>query len=499
MSRGMKQTLSIAAIVVASVAAGVIISADLGLTTRSEAQQQAARIDDGSVPAVTIPSFADIAERVMPAVVSITTTEVVSGPSARGMNPFDFFFPDPRRRGGDEEEEQRREMSGGTGFIISPDGYILTNNHVVENATKVEVHYGEENIVEAKVIGRDPATDIAVLKIDVKEQLPTVRLGDSDKIRVGDWALAIGNPLQFENSLTVGVISGKGRSLGINEATNSFENFIQTDAAINFGNSGGPLLNIRGEVVGINTAIRAMAQNLGFATPINVAKQIYPQLKEKGSVTRGYLGIGIQEITQQRREAFNLPSTRGALVENVVPDGPADKAGIKHGDAIIRIDNVEIKRNRDLIDYISSLAPGTAVKVTLIRDGKTQTLTAKTGVRPAAGEPETREDDKDPAPARSKLGISLQELTPAVRQMYGLDEDVRGLLVTSVKDVSPAGEQGLQQGDVITEVNGKSVGSLADFSVTVEKAKSGEYLRLYVTRGSRTGRTNSFFVVIRVP
>jgi serine protease Do len=390
-------------------------------------------------------------------------------------------------------------MSGGTGFIISPDGYILTNNHVVENATKVEVHYGEENIVEAKVVGRDPATDIAVLKIDVKEQLPTVRLGDSDKIRVGDWALAIGNPLQFENSLTVGVISGKGRSLGISETTNSFENFIQTDAAINFGNSGGPLLNIRGEVVGINTAIRAMAQNLGFATPINVAKQIYPQLKEKGSVTRGYLGIGIQEITQQRREAFNLPSTRGALVENVVAGGPADKAGIKHGDAITQIDNVEIRRNRDLIDYISSLAPGTAVKVTLIRDGKTQTLTARTGVRPAVGEAETREDDTDPAPARSKLGVSLQELTPAVRQMYGLDENVSGLLVTSVKDVSPAGEQGLQQGDVITEVNGKSVGSFADFSVTVEKAKSGEYLRLYVTRGSRTGRTNSFFVVIRVP
>jgi serine protease Do len=495
----MKQTLSIVAIIVASVTAGVIISADLGLTTRSEAQQQAARVDPGTMPAVAVPSFADIAERVMPAVVSITTTEVVRGRQAQGMNPFDFFFPDPRRRGDGEDEQEHREMSGGTGFIISPDGYILTNNHVVENATKVEVHYGEENIVEAKIVGRDPATDIAVVKIDVKEQLPTVRLGDSDKIRVGDWALAIGNPLQFENSLTVGVISGKGRSLGINETTNSFENFIQTDAAINFGNSGGPLLNIQGEVIGINTAIRAMAQNLGFATPINVAKQIYPQLKEKGSVTRGYLGIRIGEISQQDREAFSLPSSRGALVQSVEPGGPADKAGIQHGDAVIQIDNVEIKRNRDLIDYVSSLAPGTSVKVTLVRNGERKTLTAKTGVRPDTAEGTESREDNDPAPARSKLGVSLQELTPAVRQMYGLDDEVRGLLVTNVREVSPAGEQGLQQGDVITEVNGKPVGSIADFSATVDKAKSGQYLRLYVTRGSRTGRTNSFFVVIRVP
>ncbi|HWW61790.1 MAG TPA: trypsin-like peptidase domain-containing protein, partial [Thermoanaerobaculia bacterium] len=268
MSQTTKRILSTLAIVIASVAFGVLISADLGLMKQSNAQTPI-QTSSGAVTSVTIPSFADVAARVAPAVVSIQSTEIVKSSDMRkrnfgGMDPFEFFFPDPsdpRRRGGrnNEGDDEQRQQSGGSGFIISPDGYILTNNHVVEGATKVEVHYGaDENgnggsTVTAKIVGRDPATDVALLKIDVSRQLPSIPLGDSERIRKGDWAIAIGNPFQFENTLTVGVVSAKGRNLGLSRETSSFENFIQTDAAINFGNSGGPLLNISGEVVGINT------------------------------------------------------------------------------------------------------------------------------------------------------------------------------------------------------------------------------------------------------
>src|SRR5437870_11981153 len=259
MNSSMKRILSTIAIVIASVAFGVLISADLGLMQKSHAQSatiQTTNAAPGPVTTVAIPSFADVASRVMPAVVSITTTEIVKTTDMRrrsgGIDPFDFFFPDPRdqrRRGNSpdaQEDDERRQLSGASGFIISPDGYIFTTNHVVENASKVEVHFGaDENgagghTVPAKIVGRDPATDIALLKIDSNQPLPNVPLGDSDRIRKGDWAIAVGNPFQFENTLTVGVISAKGRSLGLSEQTRSFENFIQTDAAINFGNSGGP-------------------------------------------------------------------------------------------------------------------------------------------------------------------------------------------------------------------------------------------------------------------
>src|SRR5258708_2814823 len=324
MNQSTKRILSTIAIIIASVVFGVIISADLGLMRKSNAQSAPIQTSQGAVTSVTIPSFADVAARVAPAVVSITTTEIVHTSDLRkrvaGIDPFEFFFPDPRNPRGNgrsppsEADDEHRQGSGGSGFIISPDGYILTNNHVVDGASRVDVHFGaDENgngghTISAKIVGRDPATDIALLKIDAGNQLPTVPLGDSDHIRKGDWAIAIGNPFQFENTLTVGVISARGRSLGLSQESRSFENFIQTDAAINFGNSGGPLLNIAGEVVGINTAIRGGgAQGLGFATPINVAKRLLPQLKE-GRVTRGYLGMGVVEHTEEVKDYFNLPA-----------------------------------------------------------------------------------------------------------------------------------------------------------------------------------------------
>ena len=501
MSYQLKQGASIAAIVIASVAAGMVLTADLGWTRKSEAQQTMPTAQ-GAVPAVTIPSFADVAARVMPAVVSISTEEVVRGRRFRSLDPFDFFLPPDQRRPRDEDEEpggeEHLQRSGGSGFIISPDGYILTNNHVVEDATRVTVHYGEdENRVQAKVIGRDPATDIALIKIDVKGSLPTVRLGDSNGVRVGDWAIAIGNPLGMANTLTVGVISAKGRQIGISEATNSFENFIQTDAAINFGNSGGPLLNINGEVIGINTAVRSYAQNIGFATPVNTAKNIYPQLKERGKVVRGYLGIRIDEIDDRKQEAFGLSSRDGVLVQSVDPNTPAEKAGLRNGDVILRVDDVEIKHTRDLIDYVSSKAPGSNVRLQIIRDGNRRTLNVQTDERPGFGEEEER--TSRPEPTRDRLGISAQPLSQANRERYGIDQNVDGLLVMSVKEVSPAGEAGLAEGDVIREVNGQPVRTTEELRQVVERARPGQYLRFYVTRPGRGGRSLSSFIIVQMP
>jgi len=436
-----------------------------------------------------------------------------------GADPFEFFFPQPnggngqRRRGAAPDgaaapdDDARRQLSGGSGFIISGDGYILTNNHVVEDASKVEVHFGaDENgsggyTVPAKVVGRDPATDIALLKINSPTPLPTVPLGDSDRIRKGDWAIAVGNPFQFENSLTVGVISAKGRSLGLSETTRSFENFIQTDAAINFGNSGGPLLNINGEVVGINTAIRAGgAQGLGFATPVNTAKRLIPQLK-LGKVTRGYLGMTIGEVNEQYKQAFSLPEARGAVVQTVEEDKPADKAGIQHGDVVVDIDGRPIRNNRDLIDYVSYLPIGSAVKVGLIRNGQHMVVTARTAERPTDGAPSTEITANPAEPARNRLGISVQDITPSLRQLYGLSSALTGVVVTSVKDVSAAGEAQINEGDVITEVQGQKVTTAEQFRKIVDGLKSGQWIRLYVATASPTrgGRPFASYRPVQVP
>lgn len=502
MTHGMKRNLSIVAIVIASVAFGIILTADLGWMKSSRAQQPI-QTTQGPVPSVTIPSFATVAERVMPAVVSITTTEVFNRSERRGVDPFEFFFPDPRRNPRQPptpEDDQGLQRSGGSGFIISPDGYVVTNNHVIEGATRVQVQYGDEGrSVTAKVIGTDPATDLALLKIDVDQPLPTVPLGDSAAIRVGDWALAIGNPLQFENTLTVGVVSAKNRSLGISATTQSFENFIQTDAAINFGNSGGPLLNINGEAIGINTAIRASAQNLGFATPVNVLKRILPQLREKGSVTRSYIGINVRDVDQDRAEAFNLPSISGAFVEAVTSGAPAEEAGVLPGDVVVGVDNVEVRRTRDLIDYVSDQAPGTRVQLEVIRDGQKRRLNAVTAERPPDGEETIASRSTPDAPAQDKLGITVQEMSPTLARRYGIDETARGIVVTNVKEVSPAGESNLTSGDLITQVNGQQVTTVARFRELVDRQQSGQLLRLYVTRYGRGGQSQSFFAIVRVP
>ena len=299
--------------------------------------------------------------------------------------------------------------------------------------------------------------ELALLKIEGDRPFPTLPLGDSDRIRVGEWVMAVGDPLQFEKTVTVGVVSGKGRAPQLSQATRSFENLIQTDAAINFGNSGGPLVNTAGEAIGINTAISRFAQNIGFAVPINLPKKLLSQLKE-GKVVRGFLGVSIGPVEADMQDALGLPSRDGALVQSVEKGMPADKAGIRHGDVIVRVDQTPVKNNRDLIDYVSGKRPGTKVTLTFLRDGKEKTAVATLETRREEGE--TPEEQPSGEEGREKIGISLEDLSPVLRRAYSIGKDVEGVVLTHVKNVSAAADAGLREGDVIQEVNGRPVTSV---------------------------------------
>ncbi|MFN2386817.1 MAG: Do family serine endopeptidase [Thermoanaerobaculia bacterium] len=505
MQKSTKRALSFSVLIAAAVIFGMVVAGSVDLTPRSEAQREApARTRAGSV---LLPSFADIADETMPSVVSITSTNIVKGARRRFMNPFgggeenpfEFFFgpqPQPQqRRGQPREEEEHRETQGGTGFVISEDGYIVTNFHVIEQADRVRVRLSNREQVDAKVVGQDQATDLALLKVEGRNRFTPLALGDSDRLRVGDWVMAIGDPLTFDKTVTVGVVSAKDRSgLTADPGTRSFENFIQTDAAINFGNSGGPLINVNGEVVGINTAMFRPAQNIGFAVPVNTLKTILPQLRDKGKVVRGYLGINIRNVDQDTVAAFNLKNMEGAFVESVVEGEPADKAGVRPGDTIVSVDNVPVKDTRDLIGYVSGKAPKSNVRLTIMRDGKEMTLAASLAERGAEGQDpeETREAGAGNG-SRGKIGISVYELTQQLRQTYRIEPGIQGIVVMDVKEVSPAGEAGIQEGDVITQVNGRPVRSTEEFGRLVADAKKGEYLRLYVY--SPRGRLSRFVLV----
>ncbi|HEY2323538.1 MAG TPA: PDZ domain-containing protein, partial [Thermoanaerobaculia bacterium] len=297
----------------------------------------------------------------------------------------------------------------------------------------------------------------------------------------------------------VGVISAKGRSLNLSEQTRSFENFIQTDAAINFGNSGGPLLNINGEVVGINTAIRAGgAQGLGFATPINTAKRLLSQLKQ-GKVVRGYLGMSITDVSENTAKALHLSEARGAEVESTEPGAPAEKAGIQHGDIIVDIDGKPIRNNRELIDYISYLPVGSTVKVGVIRNGQHEIMTAKTATRPPDGTEETESTPTANEPSRNRLGLSVTDISAEMRTQYSLPDNVSGVVVTSVKDVSPAGEVGISEGDVISEVQGTKIANASQFRNVVDSLKPGDWIRVYVSTPTRNGKPVSGYRTMQVP
>jgi serine protease Do len=438
---------------------------------------------------------------VEPAVVSIAASTIQDAPRGRGgVDPFEFFFGPRQRQQQPEEEPERqqrfRQDSGGSGFVISPDGLIVTNNHVVEGADQLRVNLnGREFAAEVK--GTDPATDLALVKIDAGDDLDYLDLGNSDALRVGDWVMAIGSPLSLDHTVTIGVVSAKGRSLGI--ADISFENFIQTDAAINFGNSGGPLVNVRGQVVGINTAINFGAENIGFAVPVNTLKQILPQLRDKGRVSRGYLGIQIGNLDFDTAKAFGLDRAEGALVQSVEPGSPAREAGIQHGDIILGVDDVEVKETRDLINYVSMQGPGARVTLEILRDGKRLEKRIELAERPGLGE-EVAPAEHESEGGIEWLGLGYQTLTPGLKNMHNLPEETSGVWVTNVEPDSPLYDEGVRPGDVITEVNGQNITSAGELNEEVSKAAAGSYLRLYVTRHNpRNQQTVSFFAVVQTP
>jgi serine protease Do len=501
-----RRALSLAAVAAGGVALGLVIAGGAGVTppgTASEAMSApVAAAPAAAAPQIAAPAgyqdFAALADRVNLSVISVYTTDVVSPSEMRrfhqDMDPFEFFFgPD---RGTPDRMRPRERRGAGSGFFIDADGLALTNNHVVESADKIEVQLADSNTrLPAKVVGRDPATDVALIRVEGNGKFKPLVLGDSDTLRVGEWVMAVGNPLNMDHTVTVGVVSAKGRQLGLSEVTQSFENFIQTDAAINPGNSGGPLVNLRGEVVGMNTAINAAGQNLGFAVPITTVRAILPQLKEKGKVTRGYLGVRIGNVTEDIQKAFDLPTTEGAFVDSVDEGGPADQAGIVKGDLITSVNGTTIKDTRVLVDRISAIQPGNKVELGLIREGKSKTVAVTLGERPGSEETEEAEAASEES-VQSRLGIEAEEISARTRRMLELPQDVTGVVVSNVTELSPASEAGLRAGDVITEVNGREIESLAGFRDALSAAKSGDRLRFYVFR-PQFGR--STFVIVRVP
>lgn len=438
--------------------------------------------------------FVAIAEKVGPAVVKIEV-EKVEKVRAFGFDedwPFedfwDRFFGRPQPR-----EREFRATAQGAGFFLSADGYLLTNNHIVENATKVKITTLQGEDFTAKIVGTDPKTDLALLKVEGKN-LPFVDLGDSAQLKVGEWVLAIGNPFGLEHTVTAGIVSAKGRQLGVGANVPEYQDFIQTDTAINKGNSGGPLVNMKGEVIGITSNILAPAGGnigLGFAIPSNLAKKVVTQLKERGRVVRGKIGVTITGITEDEKEAFKLKDKNGALVNSVEKGGPADKAGIKPYDVIIAVDGEKVKNPSDLKMKIADVQPGKKVNITVVRDGKELTLTV------TAEELEPGEAKPAPASADKDLGFSVRELTPALARRYGYATQ-QGLVITQVRQDSEAARKGLAVGDIILEVNRKKVDTVDDFEKILKNIDSGQILLLLVRR-EQEGESIDRIVTLRVP
>lgn len=421
--------------------------------------------------------FARLARELKPSVVNIQVLKRepgISFPSPFPDDPlFRWFF-----HGIPTPQEPREVPAQGSGVIISRDGYILTNNHVVAGATDIEVTFHDHNELKAKVVGTDPQTDLALLKVESSGELPAARLGDSDSLEVGEWVMAIGNPFGLEYTVTVGVLSGKGRVIG----AGPYDNFLQTDASINPGNSGGPLFNIKGEVVGINTAIIASGQGIGFAIPINLARSVVDQLREKGRVVRGFLGLGIQDLTPALRRALNLPSDlKGALVASVVPGGPGDRAGVQVQDVVVGFDGRPVTSQQDLLFMAAAAKVGSTVTLEVYRDGARKSLKVTVAERPdevAAGTPQEETTS-------GELGFDVQELTPRLAERLGTD-DPDGVVVTRVRPGSAAARGGLQAGDIIRRVNTERVRNRAEFRRAVSGFDREGVLALLVERGGNT-------------
>ncbi len=450
-----------------------------------------------SVP--TSASLAPLVKLVKPAVVNVSTTTVVKNPHqglrGRGGGDDDEFF----RFFGPREPREFKGQSLGSGFIVSADGYVLTNNHVVQDATDIKVRMADAREFEAKVVGRDPSTDVALLKLEKASGLPTVGLGDSDNLEQGDFVLALGSPFGFRESVTYGIVSAKDRTL----TGNPFDDFIQTDAAINQGNSGGPLFNLRGEVVGINTAIISpqIGQGLGFAVPINLAKQLIPQLLEKGKVARGYLGVSVSDLTPDLAQGFGVAAgTKGAVIQNVLADSPAAKAGIQAGDIAVSVNGKGVETSAALTRAVSSVRPGNKVTLQVLRKGQKKELTATVAQRPdeeriARGEGGGDDEGGEKARGGEKLGIRVAPLTPELARELRVEGE-QGVVVVGVTGEGPAEKAGIRRGDLILEVNLTPVTKVDELAGAVSKLKSGDIVNLRVRSGGASGVTR--FVAVKV-
>jgi serine protease Do len=435
-------------------------------------------------------AFVEVAKKVQPAVVNITTEKTVTlrpwekfGEDFFRGSPFEDFFHgfgfSPREK---EKEYRQKQRGGGSGVIVDQEGYVLTNNHVIENADKVKIRLNDGREFVATVKGQDPRTDLAVLRFKAKD-LPVAVLGDSDKLEVGEWAIAIGSPFGLEHTVTVGVISAKGRSgLG----TGTYEDFIQTDASINPGNSGGPLINIDGEVVGVNAMIIQPGTGIGFAIPINMAKQILSDLIAHGKVVRPWLGIQVQNVSPEMMEHFKVKEKEGVLVSQVYSGTGAEKAGIVSGDIIRLVDGTSVKNVNELVREILKKKVGQKLQLVIVRDGKEMPLEVTTSVQPdRPGQVQEKE-------AEGKLGARVQDLTPQLAAQYRIAGVNRGVVILEVEDGSLADEIGFQEGDVILEINRKKIVSTKDFEKAMKEADVGKGILFHVHR-----KGSSFYLTFK--
>lgn len=439
----------------------------------------AASVSAETVARMIPESFSSLAKKAKPAVVNIRTVKVVKG----GGRVFRHFFgnpyggQDPFQGGpspfGNGPTQDFKQKSLGSGFILDSEGYIVTNNHVIDGADQIKVKLSNENEYDAKVIGRDPKTDLALIKIDAKEKLTPLPLGNSDTIDVGRWVVAIGSPFGLEQTVTAGIVSAKGRIIG----SGPYDDFIQTDASINPGNSGGPLIDMDGKVVGINTAIVASGQGIGFAIPINMASVIISQLKSTGEVSRGWLGVGIQDLTPDLADYYKVKDVKGVLVTESYKGDPAYEAGIRRNDVIVSVDGKEVASTRELSIIIANLGPDKKVPVVVYRNGKKKKFKVTTGKRDDAEWLAKRQSEQG-----AELGLRLAEMTPSLALKYGYYRSEKGLLIIDILDKGPALKTEIMRGDLIKEIGGKQVTTLDDYYKIVKKIKKGNSVILLVKR-----------------
>lgn len=470
---------------------GLILASQLSLTPSTQAGRSDFWTDGTTRPSGDRPgSFADMAAQQGPAVVNISTAKIIKsngsqmqGPSGQN-NPFRDFFGDEffKRFFQGPKGQQFKKRALGSGFVITKDGYIITNDHVVDGADEIVVILAEGDEYPAKIIGKDKKTDIALIKIEPKKDLAICRLGNSDAMRVGDWVVAIGNPFGLGHTVTAGIISAKGRELG----AGPYDDFIQTDAAINPGNSGGPLFDTAGNVIGINSAIYTRSggnQGIGFAIPINLAKSIVSQLKDNGQVTRAWLGVLIQHISPEIQKGLDLKSRKGALVADVVKNGPADKAGIERGDVIVRFDGQAVESQHELPTMVAYLPVGRKVEVIALRQGKKMTFNVKLEeMKPEGKNIVTGKSDES---IQTDLGLTVQNVTSDIAGELGLKE-TKGVVITAVESGSMAQDAGLRRGDVILEFNRKQVENVEALNSLIAKAKDKNSALFLINRAGRT-------------